>query len=98
MQFQGRVLYADSVSTTPRAAPTAHLYQLNHRLGHLVMEVTRGAADLPYHRLWLNGANQLFETLAAEENRFKDVEITGQLREYRPTVGIVDLPTVPVLG
>jgi hypothetical protein len=74
------------------------VYQLNHRLGHVVIEIPTDAAALPYHRLWLNGEDQLFETLAAEENRFKEVEITGQLREYRPTVGIVDLPTLRVLG
>ena len=40
----------------------------------------------------------MFETLSAEENLFKDIEISGLLREYLPTMGIVDLPTVQVIG
>jgi hypothetical protein len=40
----------------------------------------------------------LFERLAAEKNLFKEIEISGVLREYPPAMGILDLPTVRVLG
>lgn len=62
------------------------------------MKINAGASALPYHSLWLNGEDRLFETLAAEENLFRDVEISGLLREYLPTMGIVDLPTVRVIS
>jgi hypothetical protein len=28
----------------------------------------------------------------------KEVEVSGPLREYRPTVGVLHLPTMPVVG
>jgi hypothetical protein len=63
-----------------------------------MMKIATGAPTLPYHSLWLNGEDRLFEMLAAEENLFKDIVISGLLREYAPTMAIVDLPTVQVIG
>ena len=98
--------YSSEVTCSVQSNPpsTAHgntfsrFYRLNHRLGQVVMEVTVGAEALPYHSLWMNSEDQVFETLAAEENLFKEVEVSGLLREYRPTVGILYLPTVQILG
>jgi len=61
------------------------------------MEVTAETAVLPYRHLWLRSEDRLFETLAAEENLFKEIEVSGLLREYLPTAGTLDLATVQVL-
>lgn len=98
IQFRGHVLCSGCTLKAERAAPPAHLCQLNHRRGQVVMQITSGDVALPYHHLWLKGEDQLFEALTAEENLFKDVEISGLMREYRPTYGILDLLTVHVLG
>lgn len=98
VQFTGRVLCSGPTRRTQSASPASHLYQIKHRRGQVVMKITAGASALPYHSLWLNGEDRLFETLSAEENLFKDIEISGLLREYLPTMGIVDLPTVQVIG
>jgi hypothetical protein len=98
VQFTGRVLCSGATHKTQRTVSTSRFYQVKHRRGQVVMKVTAGASAPSYHSLWLNGGDQLFETLSAEENLFKDVEISGLLREYHPTMGIVDLPTVQVIG
>lgn len=82
---------------TTLPAPTPHLYQLNHRLGPSVIEAQPGKDPLPYQRLWLRGANQLSHFLAAEENMFKHIEVSGLLREYMPTSGVLDFATVRVV-
>lgn len=96
VQFRGHILCASGALEAKRAVSASHFYQLNHRRGQVIVKVTAGAAALPYHSLWLNGEDRLFETLAAEENLFKEVEISGLLREYRPALGILDLPTVQI--
>jgi len=98
VQFTGRVLCSGSTRKVQPAVSTSRFYQIKHRRGQVVMKMTAGASALSYHSLWLNGEDRLFETLAAEENLFKDIEISGLLREYLPTMGIVDLPTVRVMG
>jgi hypothetical protein len=98
VQFRGHVLCAKQPASTAHGSTPSRFYRLNHRLGQVVIEVTVGAEELPYHSLWMNSEDQVFETLAAEENLFKEVEVSGLLREYRPTVGILYLPTVQILG
>jgi hypothetical protein len=98
VRFTGRIFQVGGPSTGNCSASGPHLYRLNHRLGQVVIGIPAEAAAPPYRSLWLNGGDQLFETLVAEENLFKEVEISGQLRGYRPTMGILDLPTVRVLG
>jgi hypothetical protein len=98
MQFTGRILCSGLTRKAQPAASTSRFYQIKHRRGQVVMKINAGASALPYHSLWLNGEDRLFEMLAAEENLFKDIEISGLLREYLPTMGIVDLPTVRVVG
>ena len=82
---------------TTLPAPAPRLYQLNHRLGPSVIEAAPGTDPLPYKRLWLRGANQLSHFLAAEENMFQHIEISGLLREYMPTSGVLDFATVRVV-
>jgi hypothetical protein len=101
VQFRGHVLCAGCTleelrSTLP--VPRNRLYQLNHRQGQVVMEVNPEDATLPYHRLWLKGTDDVFATLAAEENLFKEIEVSGLLREYLPTSGTLDLATVKIMS
>ena len=80
-----------------RPIPKTRLYQLNHRQGQVVMEVNPQTVALDYHRLWIRGGDQVFETLSAPENRFKEVVVSGVFREYLPTAGTLDLATVSVV-
>jgi hypothetical protein len=61
------------------------------------MEVNATTAPLQYHQLWLRGDDQLFATLAAEENRFKEIKVSGLLREYLPTSEMLDLASVQIM-
>jgi len=100
VQLRGHVLCAECTLEELRAtppAPRSRLYQLDHRLGQVVMQVAPESASLPYRRLWLKGEDHLFKTLAAEENLFKEIEVSGLLREYLPTSGTLDLAAVKVL-
>jgi hypothetical protein len=73
-----------------------HLYQFNHRRGQLVMEVSsvddehlwRTLAWPP--RLWIRTNDQLLQRLTAEENLFKEVEITGIIGNSR-TLDVFDV-------
>jgi hypothetical protein len=98
IQLRGYVLCAGCTLNAKRAVSFPRLYQLNHRLGQVVMKATSDNHALPYRRLWLKGDDRLFERLAAEENLFRELEISGVLREYLPTTGILELPRVQVLG
>lgn len=73
VQLTGQVLCAgctlEELRTNP-PAPAARLFQLNHRRGQVVMQVSAGHEEVPYHALWLKGEDGVFETLAAEENLF----------------------------
>ncbi len=97
VQFTGRVLCSGPTRKAQHTTSASRFYQIRHRRGQVVMKIATGAAVLSYHSLWLNGEDRLFEMLAAEENLFKDIVISGVLREYLPTMGIVDLPTVQVI-
>lgn len=62
------------------------------------MEVNLDDASLPAHRLWLRGDEHLWRMLAAEEDFFKEIEVCGLLRESLPTLAILDLPDVRIVG
>lgn len=101
VQLRGHVLCADCTLADLRAtapAPRSRVFQLNHSRGQVVMQVNREDASLRYHNLWLKGGDQVFETLAAEENLFKQIAVSGLLREYLPTAGTLDLATVTIIG
>jgi hypothetical protein len=62
------------------------------------MEVNPEDASLPAHRLWLRGGEHVWRMLAAEEDFFKEIEVSGLLRESLPTLAILDLPDVRIVG
>jgi hypothetical protein len=97
VQLHGRILCA---SCTLETLPVQHqrLYQLEHRLGRVLIEANSEQSPFPYHRFWLKSDDQVFATLAAEENLFKEVEVSGLLREYLPTAGTLDLAVVTVMS
>ncbi len=79
-----------SLEEVQKAHPGLHdLYQLSHTKGQVVIEV-KSASDpevwsyfaWPPH-IWVRAEDGLFEQLAAEKNLFKEVEITGLLRDTR---------------
>ena len=73
-----------------------HLYELTHKQGQVVMEVTQlnhpqQMIDLAYPpRLAVRAADSIFARLTAEENLLKEVEITGVLNNTR-TLDIFDV-------
>lgn len=100
VQIRGKLLCADCTVQelrTTLSTPASRLYQLNHHLGPSVIEVQSDSRALPYRRIWLRGADQLSDFLSAEENMFKHIEVSGLLREYMPTSGVLDFATVRVV-
>ena len=87
----------EEVRATPPAS-RALLYELTHQQERVVMEVNREYAALPAHRLWLRGGDHVLRVLAAEENFFKEIEVSGLLREPLPTLAVLDLPDVRIVG
>jgi len=101
IHFRGQVICAGCTLEEVRAAPPAScalLYELAHQQERVVMEINPEYASLPAHRLWLRGGEHALRVLAAEENLFKEIEVSGLLREPLPTLGIVDLPDVRIVG
>jgi hypothetical protein len=62
------------------------------------MEVNPEDASLPAHRVWLRGGEHVGRMLAAEEDFFKEIEASGLFRESLPTLAILDLPDVRIVG
>jgi hypothetical protein len=50
-QFTGRIPCSRGALTTKLTFPSSRFYQLRHRLGQVVMEVTVGVEVVPYHSL-----------------------------------------------
>lgn len=73
-----------------------HLYELTHRKGQVVMEVKRvNDSQTPISlarppRFSVRAPDKVFGQLTAEENMFKEVEITGLLNNTR-TLDIFDV-------
>ena len=91
VQIKGRVICARcSLDEVRQAQPNERqLYQLSHKHGQVVMKVTAvndaamfdALARPP--RLWVRAADSLLQQLSAEENLFKEMEITGLLSNTR---------------
>jgi len=79
-----------SLDEVRKAQPNEHtLYQLTHEQGQIVMDV-HSVNNSPTWRyfgwpaeLQVRAQDGLFQQLTAEENLFKDVEITGLLSTTR---------------
>lgn len=71
-------------------------YLLLHQQGQIVAEGLPGQTILPYQQLWLKSGDHTFYFLAAEERRFREIRLSGLLREHKPDVGILDLVQVDV--
>lgn len=100
IELRGRVLCAACTLEDQqqlRPIPKTRLYQLNHRQGQVVMEANPQTVALDFRRLWIRGGDEVFATLSAQENRFKEIVISGVFREYLPTAGTLDLATVSVV-
>ena len=90
-QFKGKVVCVGcSLEEVQEAHPDQYdFYQLSHRKGQVVMEVKTVSdpavwSDFAFPPLiWARGKDELFEKLTAEKNLFKEVEITGLLRNSR---------------
>ena len=96
VQFRAYVLYAGATVSNSRGSSSSRFYRLNHRLGQLIIVMPTEMPEIPWHQLWLKGDDQLFTTLAAEELLFKEIEISGLLREYQLTTGILELVSIQV--
>lgn len=80
-----------SIEEVRKAQPDreGRLYQVNHNNGQLVMAVDwlneehRWRSIVGSASLFMRSSDILFEQLAAEENRFKDVQLTGLLKSTR---------------
>lgn len=76
------------------ASPSSYL--LLHQQGQIVAEGLPGQTILPYQQLWLKSGDHTFHFLAAEEQRFREIRLSGLLREHKPDVGVLDLVQVDV--
>ena len=91
-QVKGQVVCTNcSVEEVRKAQPDreGRLYQINHDNGQLVMAVAwlneehRWRSIVGSVSLFMRSSDALFEQLAAEENRFKDIQLTGLLKSTR---------------
>ena len=90
-EFTGKVI---CVGCTLKEIQAAHpeqqdFYQLSHRTGQVVMEVQTKSepqvwSDFAFPpRVSVRCQDELFAKLTAEKNLFKEVEVTGLLRNMR---------------
>jgi hypothetical protein len=97
-EFTGKVI---CVGCTLQEVQAAHpdqqdFYQLSHRQGQVVMEVqTKHEPQVWSYfalppRISVRCKDELFAKLTAEKNLFKEVEVTGLLRNMR-TLDMVDV-------
>jgi hypothetical protein len=81
-------------NANPRDYP--YYYQFTHKHGRLVMQVNWSSNSARWTRvawpprLWVRGPEELIQQLGAEENLFKDIEITALLSNTR-TLDIIDV-------
>lgn len=101
IHFRGHVICTgctlEELRTTLPAS-RALLYELVHQQKRVVMEVNPEYASLPSQRLWLRGGDHTLQALTAEGNLYKEIEVSGLLREPLPTLAIMDLPDVRLVG
>ncbi len=102
LQITGTVVCAGcSLEEAQRTQPHGStLYQLTHQQGRLVLEVSQVNNSHRWMllawppRIWVRGRDSLLAQLAAEENLFKEVELTGLFRNSRT----LDLFAVTIRG
>lgn len=102
VQIRGTIVCAQcSLDDVQKTQPQRrHLYELTHRQGQIVLEVTQVndpqtplvLGSLPH--LVVRAPDQVFAQLTAEEHTFKTVELSGLLRNQI----IFDLVTVTIRG
>lgn len=102
VQIHGTIVCAQcSLDDVRKTQPQrSHLYELTHRQGQIILEVTEvndpqsplALGSLPH--LVVRAPDQVFAQLTAEESTFKTVELSGLLRNQI----IFDLFTVTVRG
>ena len=102
MKIRGNVVCAGcSLEEARKAQPNEHqLYELIHRRGQVVMKVSSvDDAQMWGHFIWppwisVRAKDRVFQQLTAEENLFKEVEITGLLNNSRT----LDIFSVTISG
>lgn len=90
-QLKGQVMCAGcSLEEVRKAQPSEHhLYQFSYSNGQIVMKVTEVNKSSMFEavawppRLWLRANDKLLQQLSAEENLFKEMELTGLLTNSR---------------
>jgi hypothetical protein len=98
VQIKGKVVCAScTLEEVRKTHPTERkLYQLSHRRGQIVMGVIAVNESAMFDtlawppRLWVRGADSLWQRLSAEENLFKEIEISGLLSNSR-TLDVFDV-------
>ena len=101
LQIKGKVLCAKcNIDEVRTARPDlSNLFAMTHRLGQLVIQIEEVNERSLWRHLMLahvlhaRGADRFFSQLAAEENLFQKVTISGLLRDTR----ILDISDVTVL-
>ena len=89
--IKGNVVCAGcSLEEARKAQPNEHqLYEFMHQRGQVVMKVSSVNDSQMWGRfiwppwIWVRAQDRVFQQLAAEENLFKEVEITGLLNNSR---------------
>ena len=97
VRLRGQIRCIDCTLKDVRALPPTWqgcLYELAHGDKQVVIEIAPKGVSLPYHHVWWRGADDAFATLTAQENLFRQFEISGVLREYPPTSGLLDQASV----
>jgi len=102
VQIKGNVVCAAcSLNEVRQAQPQEqHLYQLSYQHGQVVMKITavNGSAMFDTltaaHQLSVRATESVQQQLGAEENLFKEMEITGILRGTRT----LDVASVTING
>lgn len=103
LQLQGSVVCsACSLDEVPEAGRQSgkKFYELTHRTGQIVMdleavtEARRWSTSLGPRRFSVRAKDSVFQQLMDEENLFKNVEITGVLRNTRT----LDMAAVTIHG
>jgi hypothetical protein len=96
-QLRGQLRCVECTLKEVRALPPTWpgcLYELAPGDKQVVIEIAPKGVSRPYHHVWWRGADDAFATLTAQEHLFRQFEISGVLREYPPTSGLLDQVSV----
>ncbi len=91
MYIKGSVVCAECTLDEARKAhpgERSKLYQLSHKQGQVVVKITEVNdsprwSHLGRPQLWVRAKDSVFAQLTAEENLFKEIQITGLLNNTR---------------